>query len=353
MTDPVQEPTPEAAETAEAAPASPLQRRDRAAPVLAAAFVVVVALVAASPLWAPGLMPLLPWGTAGNGSPRTPDTQISARLDRLETAVNGLTKAVAAATAANRAGITALGTTDKAALAALDRRVQALETKPPPDLSGLQQQMQEQMQAATAQLGGLGKRVDALEKAMQKAAVDPADMAASLIVLQIDAALRAARPFPGEYATLATLVRNRPELAAAAAPLAGPAKSGVASRAVLTRKLHNLAAHIAEATPPPASDDLTGQIMARLRSLVTIRRTGGAGQTPAESAVNTAETAMRQGDLAGAVTALRSLSGASAEAAMPWLKLAEPRLQAEAALDRLTTLLAARLGKPAAPVVPG
>ncbi|MGH7092882.1 MAG: hypothetical protein ACREFB_05045, partial [Stellaceae bacterium] len=201
MTDPVQEAVPE---TVEATLAPPAQRRDRATLVFAIAFIVLVALVAAAPLWAPGLLPLLPWGNPVGSGNNSQQTQLAARLDRLETAVGGLTKT-----------IIALGSSQKAALAALDRRVAALENKPPPsppDLSGLQQQMS----AMTAQIGALGKRVDALEKAAQKPAVAPTEVAAALVVLQIGAAVRVARPFPDEYAALTALVRDRPDLATAA-----------------------------------------------------------------------------------------------------------------------------------------
>ncbi|HVC50735.1 MAG TPA: hypothetical protein VND87_01805 [Stellaceae bacterium] len=350
MTDPVQEAVPETVESVESAPTPPVQRRDRTTLVLAVAFIVLVALVAAAPLWAPGLMPLLPWNSPVGGG-NSQETQLAARLDRLETAVGGLTKTVTATAAANQSAITALGSAQKAALDVLDRRVVALENEPPPsppDLSGLQQQMG----AATAQIGALGKRVEALEKAAQKPAVAPTEVAAALVVLQIGEAVRVARPFPNEYATLAALVHDLPDLAAAAAPLAGPAKTGVAGGAVLTHQLEALATRIATAEPPPA-DDIGARIMARLRGLVTIRRIGGTAQTPAEAAVNSAEVAMRRGDLAGAVASLRTLSGANAAAAQAWLNLAEPRLQVEQTLDRLATLLAAHLGKSAAPAAPG
>lgn len=356
------EPQPETFPEAPPSPAAPERRRAQAILLAALAVIIVVAIVAASPFWAPKLMPLLPWGkagSAGEGNQGNIETRLSARLDRIEAAVATLTRTTAAANTANQDAMNALGTADKAALAAFDRRVQALENKPPPappDLAPLQGQIAGlggRLDALGKHVDGLSTRVAALEKAIRKPTANPTDIGAALVVLQIDAALRTARPFPDEYAALAALVHGRPDLAAAAAPLAGAAKAGVASRAVLSRRLHALAMRIATAQPPPAADDLGGRIMAQLHSLVTIRRVGGAGETPAETAVDTAEAAMRHDDLAGAVEAMRGLTGANAAAAKPWLDLAEPRLQAEAALNKLTTLLAARLGKPAALPEPG
>ena len=61
-----------------------------------------------------------------------------------------------------------------------------------------------------------------------------------------------------------------------------------------------------------------------------------------------AEKALAQGDLAGAVQALQNLSARQRRARNAWLRMATGRLQVEEALQRLTTLLAARLGKPPA-----
>lgn len=304
----------------------PVRRRRRAAWVLALSLAVVIAIiVAAAVLWAPALEPLF------SRSHQRPD--LAARITQLQAAQTALSRDVASAAAA-----------DRAALAGLDARLHALEARPvppPTDLSGIRQQIAQ----LTATAGALNTRVDGIDKTLQALPkTDPAEAALALTVLQIGEAVQMARPFAAEYDTLAALVRGHPDLAAAAAPLAGPAKSGVASRAVLAERLHALAGHIATATPPPAANDWRGRIMAQLRSLVTIRRIDGSGQTPAETAVAAAERAMAKNDLAGAVEALQPLSGASAAAAKPWLQLAESRLAVEDALSRLSTLLAAHLG---------
>ena len=71
-----------------------------------------------------------------------------------------------------------------------------------------------------------------------------------------------------------------------------------------------------------------------------------AGTGPA-AAVNVALQALAGGDLEVAVGALDKLTGAPAEAARPWLRMAKGRLEAEAALQRIEALLVARLGTPA------
>ncbi len=309
-----------------------------AAFLLAAALALVVGLLALVPFWAPPVTALLPWGMP---APVASDDGLAGRLDRLEAARAAEARAAGAAVAAQAAAL------DRVA-----QRIAALEAKPappqPPDFGEIQRQLA-RLAAAAAELS---TRLDAVEKSAEKAAQappanDPTDAALALTLLQIRTAIEAGRPFAAEYDAFATLARARPELAAAAASLAEPARTGVATRAVLARRLRELAGHIATAEPPPGDDDWGGQIIARLRSLVTIRRIDGPQQTEPEAAVSAAELALGRGDLAGAVAALEPLSGANADAARPWLAMAATRLRVEAALQRVEVLLTARLGGPA------
>jgi hypothetical protein len=122
---------------------------------------------------------------------------------------------------------------------------------------------------------------------------------------------------------------------------------------VLAARLHQLAPQIA-AAPPPAKPGWRAQIVARLRGLVTVRRLDGAGQSPAEQAVGTAESDLAGGDLSGAITALAELTGPNLTAAEPWLAMARQRLAVETALHQIEMLVTGGLGSaPATPVKPG
>ena len=120
---------------------------------------------------------------------------------------------------------------------------------------------------------------------------------------------------------------------------------------MLAKRLRELAGGIAGAGAPAAPSDPGSAgwgeaALARLRGLVTIRRVDGAKPGGAEAAVNAAELALAGGDLAAAVAALDKLTGAPAEAAAPWLRMARQRLAVDAALRRLEALVTARLGSP-------
>jgi hypothetical protein len=332
-------------------PKAPGPRYRQIAIGLAGALLLVAGLVATAPFWAK----LLPWGPAPARPPAQTDAALGPRIDRVapaqpETQPQGQQPKQEAAAA-------------DAALQQLDRRVGALEARPaapPSDIADIRREV--------ARLAGSAADLDARVAAIRKAVtaqptVDPTDMALVLALLQIRGALEVGRPFAAEYEALAALARARPEIAAAAAPLAEPAKTGLASRAVLANRLRERAGAIAAANSPAdapgnapgttsggPAPDWTDQVLMRLRGLVTIRRIDGAGQRQPgggpDAAVNAAELALAGGDLEGALGALDKLSGAPAETAGPWLRMARERLAVETALHRIETLLVARLGAP-------
>jgi len=104
---------------------------------------------------------------------------------------------------------------------------------------------------------------------------------------------------------------------------------------------------------PAAADDWSGQILGKLRRLVTVRRVGpGIGGDGPEAVVAQAESALASDDLAGAVAALETLHGPPMVAARDWLDAAHRRLAAEAALGKATALVTARLAADRQPVMP-
>ena len=246
----------------------------------------------------------------------------------------------------------------KTTLQQLDQRVAEIEAqsaaRKTSDAADLQKIQQELARLGTVTSDVTG-RVGTLEhdQQSQKASEPRIDAILALLLTQMREAVEQARPFATEYNAFTTLAHD-PDLAAAARPLAEAARNGVASRAVLGKRLAELAGRIATASEPAAEPDLGQQVLAHLRSLVTIRRIDGSSQTGPEAAVSTAQTALARGDLAGAVAALDVLTGANAETARPWLQMARERLALEAALDHLQELVTVRLGSapPAHPASP-
>lgn len=304
--------------------------------------VVVVAAIAATPFWAPPVIHLLPWGQAED-KPRAPASDPALATARAEASRE------AAAVQQLSQRVAALESRPAPDVLPLQQRVAALEAKPPPDLSAIQQQLT----ALDKTTADLSQKIAALDKAeQQQNAGDPKAMALTLALLQIRGAIEAGRPFEPEYQAFVTLSRDRPDIAAAITPLGEAAQHGVASRAVLSERLRQLAPRIANARPPP-NNTLKSQVVARLRSLVTIRRIEGADETPAEAAVSEAQDDVAGGDLAGAIAALDRLDGPAKTAAEPWLKMAKTRLAVETALRQAQAALTASLGSAAPPAGQG
>lgn len=356
-------------------PATELPRRGGRSAVLwlAAMLALVVAAVGGSPYWAPPVMALLPWG-----ADRLPDTgEVSRRVDAIDQQLAAAKQSADQLTStvtvlSGRIDQLAAAGGDvvqaRAALAALSQRVDQLagaQQSAGAERQQVQQQvaalqaklaaqpavdpatiaaMQQQLTRLDGEAASLANLVAAVEKAAAAApAADPTDAALVLTLLQIREAVAQGRPFQSEYDAFQALAGSRPDIAAAAAPLAAAAKSGVAGHAVLAQRLAELAGKIATATAPPPSADWREQALSHLRGLVTVRRIDGPNQTPAEAAVSTAQQALATGDLAGAVAALAPLPAPNAEAAAPWLQMARDRLQVETALARVQGLLVARL----------
>ena len=324
--------------------------------------IVVLAGVLLSPYWAPVLMPLLPWTEKPSDRYNALAARVAALAERPVAppvdvdAIKSTQSALAQRITAVGDAVSALRQTEqaatKAALALQAQRLDAVAAQSTAEIAGITAAIdkvrQDQAQHEVSS-GEVAKRVDALERQVQ--ARDFADRSGAvsvLALLQMREALETARPFPEEYAAFKEFTAHDPKLAAAAAPLAAAARDGVASRSVLRQRLSDLADQIATAKPPVAKPKWWARALDQLSGLVTIRRIDATGKTGPWAVIDVAQRELAQGDLAGAVAALEKLSGASAEAAQPWLQMARARLAAENALNQLQVLLTARLARPPA-----
>jgi hypothetical protein len=392
---------PERSDQASLPPAAP---SSRSALWLGVVLVLVIVGVALSPFWAPALAPLLPWGEGPAVSPADL-ARLAARMDALEkrpapvipdmgpiaAAQSALARRVEqlepvrSAEQQTEAAVAAA----KTAVQQLDQRLGAIETQSA-TRAGEEAEMQKVQQEVTrlgtvasdlttrlaaleaqsasrtaaengeiqnfqqeiSKLAGvaadLTNRLPAIERQLQmEGGVARTDAALLVSLLQMHEAFEQGRPFPAEYAAFTALAHDQPDLVSAAEPLAPAAQHGVPSRLALSTKLAELAGRITSA-PPPAAGDWGAQALARLRSLVTIRRLDSTSENR-PGTVDAAERALAGGDLRDAVADVDRLSGADAEAAAQWLGMARQRLAVEAALSHVQELLTDRLIRPAEP----
>ncbi len=193
----------------------------------------------------------------------------------------------------------------------------------------------------------LDDQAQALSKVQTTQAQSPdrTDAALLLAVDHLHQAIQTSRPYEVELATAMALARDRPEALAALTPLQARAARGVPSLAVLAERLELLTPALTSATAAPAADDWRGEMLAKIKNLVSVRRVGSRAAAEGggvEAALAEAEAALKAGDLAGAVAAMQKLDGAAAETAKPWLADAQARLAAETGVAALDAALARR-----------
>lgn len=281
---------------------------------LASALVLVLALVATSPYWAPSLSSVLPWGMPGGaGNPA-----LGGRLDAIEQKLSQL------ANQPNEAGAT-------------------------PDLTAVQSKLQDQAAAQDK----LDQRLGALEARVANLSDDPQRLL--LISLgQLSAAIETSRPYAGELGSAEALASKRPDILAQLKTLDAASSVGIPGAAVLARQFSQDVAPAmlrAGADSNAAADSWWQRVLARLRSLVVIRRTDADGQQSADpvvAAVSTAEAALDQGDVAGAVGTIEALPADTRTPAQPWLVLAHKRLDAEATVAQAIEATSQALAAPGA-----
>ena len=345
-----------------AAPQPPARRRREVWPVVVMGLIIAGIMI--SPFWAPAIAPLLPWGAALPAEPIPDYAALAARLEAIErrpavaaidvSAIGSAQSALArrvdqleAARNGDRQSETAVASL-KAGLQRLEQQLGAIEaqaaSREAREAAEVGKVQQELTRLSTLAADFADRLAAQERRSRAEERTQSTDAALLVALLQIREAVEQARPFAAELNAFTALAHDRPDLLATAAPLAEVAREGVTGRLALAKRLAEAAGAIANATALPPQADWESQALARLRSLVTIRRIEGAPQGEPEAAVHAAEVALERGDLGDAVAQLDRLAGANAEAAGPWLRMAGQRLAVEAALTHLQELLVIGLG---------
>jgi len=262
---------------------------------------------------------------------------LSGRLDRLAARIEEL--------AARPAPVAIEG---DAAAARLSTRLDAIEralktARGAGDTTALERKINDLAQRGAALekrlatvTGRLSKEIAAL--GARKAGAASRNAGLVLALGQLREALRGSGGYADELAAVRALAGDDPALAEPLATLARHAETGVATRAALRARFSALADRLVRAAVVPPEGNWLRRTLARLGSLVTVRRVGEVAGDAADAVVARAEARLEAGDLAAAVAELETLQGAPATLAKPWLEDARARL----AVDRAVAALAAR-----------
>lgn len=260
------------------------------------------------------------------------------RVDAVEQALASVRKMVEATAAPNEAA------NAEAALRQLSERLARLETDG--DGSGIDlDKLTTENARLSAAVTAISNRVGGVEEADRRpSSTAPSGRAAVVAVGQLREALRGSGPYVESLEAVKAMAGNDPGMAKAIAALEPDATTGIASLAALRADFEDTASRVIGAGSPDAGNGLFNRTLARLASLVRLRRTDGAVGDGASALVARAEESLAGGDLDAAVATLESLNGTAAEAARSWLDQARRRLAAERALVTLHILAISRLG---------
>jgi hypothetical protein len=198
-------------------------------------------------------------------------------------------------------------------------------------------------QANASTLATLQQQVDTVKAAVERLrSNDSGAQALSLAAGQLRSAIDSGAPLAETLTLLRGLAQSDPAMANAVAALE-PAAKGVPSRAALATGFVQ-AAEAARKADKPQSGDWIDRSLSVVEDLVSVRPAPGEVEGDGTDAVLArAEGRLQRGDLAGAVEAVKGLSGPAASAMAAWRTQAESRLAAETALQGLSTLAVQRL----------
>jgi hypothetical protein len=218
---------------------------------------------------------------------------------------------------------------EKGQLPELSARVAKLESDAP------------KASAAGPDLAALAARVDKVEGALaapktetRVAAETPAaaDNATTIaIVAEVaEERLRAGAGFGPELAALQRMGVD----AAALAPLQAVV-NGAPTNSALAASFSAVAPHVLAATAQPDTGSVTDRFLAHLHNLVKVRELNETAGDDPQALVSQIEAASRRGDIGAAVAAFDKLPEAARKAAGDWSTLARARQAAEAALQSI------------------
>jgi uroporphyrinogen-III synthase len=226
-------------------------------------------------------------------------------------------------------------------LSVLEERVEKLEsrgTTAPGETSALK-----------GDLASLSQRLEAAESALKKSASREEAARGPLMIAvgQLREAIRSGSPFLAELQAVTQLSGGQGKFGVLIDSLGPLAATGVPKLAELKKNYAELVPAINRASALPAGGGLWSEVVNKLSSVVSVRRTDGETAKGSGALPVTARAGARldADDLAGALAELAALDGGGAAKAAPWLEQAGRRLKAErTAAEMLSLALGNRTG---------
>ena len=266
-------------------------------------------------------------------------TDLVARFERLEQRLDELEARPLAAAAEGGTQAAAVNEALLNLIGSLRERIvslEARETVAPSDLATVTSRIETAESGAGERIAGLEADLAAVRQLAEKRA--PQRERAGLLLLavgQLEAATATSGSYAAQLASVKDLAAGDSAETAGAVSVLDAHDGGVETVASLTQRFNDLARAVSQAKLAGSDEGLVGKTLNTVASLVTIRRTDVAEGPGVDAILVRAESAVKAGDIAGAVTALEELSGAPAERASGWIAAAKARVAVNQAVARL------------------
>ena len=202
------------------------------------------------------------------------------------------------------------------------------------ELLTAQSELQARLDAAEQDLAGTIARRDSAPGSQETLLL--------LAALQLRDAIRGSGPYEEPLRMLQNLTGDDAALAEIIEPLARRAPAGLPSLRDLQADFPEVARRVAAIELGEEGEGWSAGVLRRLSEAVNLRPVGLVEGDQPTAVVARTEVKLNEGDLAGAVAELDSLTGAAAEAAAAWRGDAEARIAADQAVSRLGALVSER-----------
>ncbi len=220
----------------------------------------------------------------------------------------------------------------------LSQKVQALEQKPvaQPEKAAVQAEIASQMAPVAERLAGL-------ERSQSERASDARTAAAAIALTNLKRAVSDGKPFAAELTAIESLSSEKLPIS----QLAPYKDTGVPSLSQLQHEFADIVHDVIVKHYHGKAESFMDEVLSRARGAIQVTPTGGAGDT-VEAVLGRMESALKAGDVKGALTESAGLEGPAKEELQTWLGHAQARATADEAVRKTDQELLASLTKTSA-----
>jgi hypothetical protein len=227
-----------------------------------------------------------------------------------------------------------------AAMQSLSQKVQTLEGRGGNGIpkEALQAEVAGQIAPLSQRLASIERDIEALTRTQNERQVDARSAALTLALTNLKRAIGDGRTFSAELSAVENLSTTKLPVS----QLASYKDIGVLSLAQLQRDFSDSARKAIEKHYQSKSGSIMGELISRTKAAIQVRPTESTGDT-VEAILGRMETALKAGNLKGALTEGAALNGSAQEEMQAWLAQAQARVTVDDAIRKTDQELLAYL----------